>query len=551
MKSTSFLSSKLKTLLFLALFITVAGASTLSTPSSITVVDVRGEVRPGVVLAVQGAAGLLNRVNASVYVIQGSDDVEWLALLLPTVTKTTLVADDFLRSALARFGAILYFDPTSPTQTQLLPSVLTLAGVLDLIPLSEQLFFQQYPSTRIGFNASRRWTSPEQAVNESATIGLSRTSSLAFQDGKLVATGLLVDWIVKERIFTQYLNRSCIPATRDHALLQALLAAAPWPRPVRVYGYNSADVIFGGDLFEAETNCANVMGQVATAHSTNLAFWSHVAPITTPLTQPSAPAIEYNRSKAYVALVYGDMDNIDFVESFGRDHMQERARRCAPPAAPCFPLTWTLSPNLLKFAPAIMRWYYNVSSTTGGRDWFIMPPSGTLYSYPGQMPSAVQGQYVEQQNAQATLMNSSGSVHWEWILTWQNAWDHYFPRYQSVPAGHGTRAFFLNNVPWVFPIPDMYFKGETYRIVGSGPDAVVAFRPAFNWQEDGPSGGLPYNSTVIAGRINNFALGSVQYIYVIQNTNMSSVFDMTTRLAPHVELVSYQQLTSLALQRGG
>jgi hypothetical protein len=294
--------------------------------------------------------------------------------------------------------------------------------------------------------------------------------------------------------------------------------------------------------------------KVATAHSSNLAFWSHLAPVvpSAPLTQPGAARIAYNKSKTYVALVYGDMDNIDFVESFGRDHMQERVRRCAPPAAPCFPLSWTLSPNLLTFAPAIMRWYYNVSLQTGGRDWFIMPPSGTLYSYPGQMPDAVQADYVKQQNAQAFLMNTTGSVHWEWILTWQNAWDHYFPRYNTAtPTGLGTRAFFLNNVPWVFPIPDMFFKGETYRIVGSGPDAVVAFRPAFNWQENGASGGLPYNSTVIAGLINDLRVGSVQYIYVIQNTNITSVFDMTTRLAPHVELVSYAQLASLALQRAG
>ena len=165
------------------------------------------------------------------------------------------------------------------------------------------------------------------------------------------------------------------------------------------------------------------------------------------------------------------------------------------------------------------------------------------------MPTAVQQMYKEQQNAQAVVMNTTGSVHWEWIFTWKAAWDHYFPLY--VNETQATRAFFLNNVPWVIPIPDMFFLGETYRIIGSAhwPEAVVAFKPAFNWQEDGPSGGLPYNSTVIAHLINAFKQGSVQYVYVIQNTDINSIFSMVEQLAPHVELVGYAQLADLAMQR--
>ena len=54
----------------------------------------------------------------------------------------------------------------------------------------------------------------------------------------------------------------------------------------------------------------------------------------------------------------------------------------------------------------------------------------------------------------------------------------------------GTHAFFLNNVPWVIPILDMWLAGETYRFEGdpADPTSIVGFRPAFNWQEDGPSG---------------------------------------------------------------
>jgi hypothetical protein len=206
-----------------------------------------------------------------------------------------------------------------------------------------------------------------------ADAGLSNTTTLAFQSGELLATGLLVDHLVKARVFVQYLNKSCVPFTSDHEILQALITKAPWERPIRVFGYNSADVIFGGDLFEAETDCVNVMGQVATAHSHNLAFWSEYLPFQPgeSLPQSPSPPVTYNSSKTYVALVYGDMDNIDFVETFGRQHMQSRSQWCSSSSSSCFPLTWTLSPNLIRVAPAIMRWYYAQAALTGGQDWFM------------------------------------------------------------------------------------------------------------------------------------------------------------------------------------
>ena len=69
---------------------------------------------------------------------------------------------------------------------------------------------------------------------------------------------------------------SCVPFTTDNQLMHSIVDSSPWPRPVRVFGYNSLDPVFGGDLFEAETDCVNVLGQVASAGSNNLAFWSQV-----------------------------------------------------------------------------------------------------------------------------------------------------------------------------------------------------------------------------------------------------------------------------------
>lgn len=49
-----------------------------------------------------------------------------------------------------------------------------------------------------------------------------------------------------------------------------------------------------------------------------------------------------------------------------------------------------MSPNLVRNAPRLIQWYYEHGAMSKGQDWFIMPPSGWLYSYPGEMPDAVQ-----------------------------------------------------------------------------------------------------------------------------------------------------------------
>ena len=79
-------------------------------------------------------------------------------------------------------------------------------------------------------------------------------------------------------------------------------------------------------------------------------------------------------------------------------------------------------------------------------------------------------------------------------------------------------------------------------------EGVVGFKPAFNWQENGASGGDPGNSTHIAGRINKLAIGSIHYVYIIQNTPIESVFDMVEQLDDHIVLVEGHQLADLAAQ---
>jgi len=518
----------------------------------VIVVDLRDTPIVGsTFFAVRSAAGLENRQGPKVYTVNSDDDMFWLRELLPNTPQQQIDVISFLDNVYNKYGSILY---DSNQSESILPSVVTIAGVFDLVPMDETLW-QKFPNTQIKFDTRNMWKRAEDAVNYTADNMLNSTSTLALQPTSRLIRGHLADWITKEKIFTQYLENSCLPLTEDKSILRQIVENSPWRRPVRVYGYNSLDPIFGGDLFEAETDCVNVMGQVATGDTNNLAFWTHVDKFpdtgegSTLIQNPTFP-IKYQPDKSYVALVYGDMDNIDFVYGFGHQHMQIRSERCSKTT--CFPLTWTISPNLVSVAPAIIKWYYRLASKTG-RDYFIMPPSGTLYAYPSMMPAETQIEYMQQQNQHAVILNTTGTIHWEWFFSWGNAWKNFFPRFvtQENPPPHATRAFFLNNVPWPFPILDMVLRGQTYRWLGDplSPGSIVGFKPAFNWQENGPSGGNPGNSTTIAKMVNKLKVGSIQYVYIIQSTPIESVFSMVDQLEPHVQLVDYQQLVDLARQR--
>eukprot|EP00475_Leptophrys_vorax_P041680 TRINITY_DN785_c0_g1_i1.p1 TRINITY_DN785_c0_g1~~TRINITY_DN785_c0_g1_i1.p1 ORF type:complete len:549 (-),score=135.53 TRINITY_DN785_c0_g1_i1:116-1762(-) len=521
---------------------------------NVVVVNLRSDSPSGMRIAVQAAAGLYNRdQDLKVFTVYDDNDVWWLSQLLH-VDPSDIVEQD-ATFFLVKFGIQYKFMSYNLTQTALLPTVVTLAGVLDLVPITQDIYeLMRLNPGDVALNVTGKWSEDNSGMEgvKYSLQYLSQTTSLAIQPGATLAQGHLIDWIVKERLFTTYLEDGCIPFTEQHTLLQNVVNASAWERPVKVYGYNSQHPIFGGDLFEAETNCINTLGQIATEHARNLAFWSTQSTFGAEetLLQKPAAAVTYNSSKTYVALVYGDMDNIDISQSFGKDHMVYRASQCKG-RVDCFPLTWTISPNLIDMAPLQLRWFYDQASAS---DWFIMPPSGTLYAYPGQMPTDVQHKYIARQNAQAKVLNSSGSVHWEFMLTWQSAFEHYFPMYaDSVSSGEGVHAFFLNNAPWVFPIWSMFITGETYRFYGNAKDpdhSVVVFKPAFNWCANCPSGGLNLTASQAANMINSLPAGSVQYVYVIQNTDLKTLFELPQSLDEHVQLVGYQQLVQLARLRG-
>ena len=180
--------------------------------SSVQVVDTRNVANGTITLAVLCAAGLDNRQSASTFVIGDDYDPFWLESLLPNASTVHVQPLQYLSTVFEKYGAVRYSsDPVRGLNSTLLPSVVTLAGLFDAVPMDEALE-RLFPSTKVVFDTTTMgWTTPEDAVKYCATPGLlNQTTSLAMQDGlRLAAGGFLADFIVSKKMFAMYLAGWC------------------------------------------------------------------------------------------------------------------------------------------------------------------------------------------------------------------------------------------------------------------------------------------------------------------------------------------------------
>jgi hypothetical protein len=311
--------------------VATAAAAAAAVPS--VVLSAPDSLSPQAWLAAQVCSGLYNRDASAdattVYsLVSEPYSSQWLAdiegVLSPEITPT----EDFINSCLGNQklvqGFILY---DYATQQALLPNLVTLAAVLDAVPLEAAdaalilgAGAGAEPPVMV-FDATAAWAgfTPLQATEYMFVGHVSETSTLAFMNPgydnaadpsspplSLAPRLKLVDYLVKERLFTIYLNDACVPNTDEHTFMSALVSHNPWPSPIPVYGYNDAYPL-AGDIFEAETGCTpeHNMGQVASIDSFNLAYWSRKETIDTPQKQNSEEALIYNSSKTYINFVMG------------------------------------------------------------------------------------------------------------------------------------------------------------------------------------------------------------------------------------------------------
>ncbi|GMH79467.1 hypothetical protein TrLO_g4052 [Triparma laevis f. longispina] len=533
-------------------------------------------------IALQTCIGLSHRedtdndiddINAGTYSIYSSViDQVWLSELEGFVPE---ISDpyDYLETCFSSFaeGYILY---DYEKQKALVPSIITYASVHNSIPIDINEVSSLNPPLTLNLlsDLSHEWRfmTPFTATEHMFTNYINQTTSLAKLNPGYDFDGFthdllpplssdldidvnLIDFIVKEKLFLMYLVRNCVPDTREHKLFSRIVTENTWMKPVKVYGYEDSIPLFGGDVFEAETNCVaqHNLGQIATKGVNNLSYFSRkTKQITEPLEQNPTEEVSFDSTTTYVALIVGDGDNINMLKKRNFIWWGARQARCRSDDSSygrmCFPLTWTISPQLLTLIPDMIRYFFDGALNTG-RDYFVLPPSGDLYSYPSMMPSEVQDNYIDNVVEDFRLLSTRSSVHWEWFFSWRDAITTYFPKYSAKtdsPTG-----FFLTNVP--FDVPIMQFKlHEDFKIVGEN-EGVVLFKPN-EWRGVSGTSEQSPSAKDMARRINLAPKGTLRHIYLTSDggASIDSLYSMVDYLEDHVKIVSADALIDLAIQKG-
>ena len=115
------------------------------------------------------------------------------------------------------------------------------------------------------------------------------------------------------------------------------------------------------------------MGQIATSGVNNLAYFSRMPAITTPLPQNQASLVTgtiltFSNTPGYSITVLLDYTvNIILLLYYRKSWFEDRLSRCTadPSFKGCFPLSWSLSPHTAYLAPDWLHYYYNMSYLTG------------------------------------------------------------------------------------------------------------------------------------------------------------------------------------------
>ena len=536
-----------------------------------TLVEIVPETSPTLKLAAQACAGLYNReTGGSIYTVMKDKDTQWMEELdLEPIATTD--PESFVATCAAEFPCVRY---SYTDQQILIPNILTVGAVLGAIPIDETM---SVSCTSPVFDAVTEFAERETAYLATKYVYenyVDQTTGLAMLnpgydsgDSRVWDPALnrdaepsLVDYIYSRKLFTIYLVNGCIESTQENALFTNIAKANPWASPIGVYGYADYWLVFGGYLFEAQTRCleSRNMGAIPSKTS-NLSFFStRRAPITEAgaVEQNPLEEITYDANLTYVAFVVGDGDNISYIMDSRSQWIRQRLADCEQQESSCVPITWTISPHLPYIAPEVLEWYYEMSHRTG-KDYFMLPPSGHLYAYPGSLAPSVQNEFVAATEQDALLLGTTSTIDWEWWNTWQYTESAFFPKYAG--ANGVIKGVFPVNVPYMFPTFTWPDPNQTFKLIdGPNGGSVVLFRPR-EWRGiDGSGSGITeeYYLTPedMADELAGYPQGTVAYVYMTSDGGLSlenSVMALVELLPDHVRLVSADTAVRLALESQG
>jgi hypothetical protein len=532
------------------------------TSGPVTVVRVEASAPPPLQLAVQACAGLHNRrAGGSVYIDLTPHDAVWLREL-GIAPAATVDAEAFLSSCVAAFPACVRYDYKA--QQPLLPNILTVAAALDAVPLDGSLKTQCQAPAFDALAELKDRNTPLLATKyvfekyAAQTTGLAMLNPGYEQQPANPASPVmnqemkpaLVDFVFSQKLFVAFLVNGCEDGYPEKELLGSIVNSGRWGTPLGVYGYNNSWMVLGGYLHEAQTRClqSRNMGAIP-SEASNLSFFSTRSPAITGsgvVVQNEPEALGYEPDKTYVAFVVGDGDNIQYMTTARHDWFEQRIADCA--AAPCAPLTWSISPHLTRLAPDVLAWYYAQSHRTRS-DYFVLPPSGHLYAYPTSLAADAQDRFVKATEEDACVLGLTGTVHWDWTGTWADAEEKVLPKYARYDGA--IRGVFPVNVPYSFPSFTWWAEDQFFQVLtGADGGKLALFRPR-SWRgihDDNDKHLL--SPQRMAAELAGYPRGTVAWVYMTSDgglTLQNSFLALTRLLPPHVKLVSTDTAAKLAL----
>jgi hypothetical protein len=210
----------------------------------------------------------------------------------------------------------------------------------------------------------------------------------------LLNTGIsshLRAFLCTERIFTlwQPVMTNISGAPEDDELTQNAFRyiLANTPQDMIVFGYMFPDGKNEHPVVRALSENGKYL--VPSDFSKNLPFYHHL-PIPTEFqfSQNRSLPTPQLENKIYIAGIFSDGDNIQYVANFMRTQYWESARRKATPV----PISYEISPSLLEIAPYLLYYYYNTATIN---DYFVPGVGGKGYTLSEYMSERYFTQYYQ------------------------------------------------------------------------------------------------------------------------------------------------------------
>jgi len=352
-------------------------------PQHLSVYDIRS-ASSDIQLSVTTMAGLINRPQPQVYLINSDDDTFWLNEALAPVPHDTASASDndildaLLNTYRSTVQGIIIYDPDFIDSINI---ATTMAGQSDAIVVSptQAEGLQQGPHklTVLADLRTYHWYTRLQAYHWAQQNLLSSASTrliagldpnnMAGLRSFLVATRTFVYWLDSR----QPLPDPSLDWASERTLMQQIFQAIP-PGATHLGWFidEPSGVCLASEAAKAV---------LATDLFTNLEVWAGIQPAAALAKQvppASAKQVSPHEPKVYVSFTISDGDNLQYSQ-------HRMLRLWMDPARGSLPIGWTISPVLQQAAPGMAAYY---THTATANDEFIAGPSGAGYMFPSRWP---------------------------------------------------------------------------------------------------------------------------------------------------------------------